>query len=112
MVSCYLVLSDHLDEHGDSVKQELPGCYVGQRKITKIQLYIECYQVIDAAEKDLVWLFIRKDLSSVGQIVPGLGGFASVTRSRPMQLTILLLTVHSTSQECFCVTEEALREVG
>ena len=87
------VLSDHLDEHGDSVpiapsqsrtkertlnlpvKQELPGCYVGQRKITKIQLYIECYQVIDAAEKDLVWLFIRKDLSSVGQIVPGLGGF-------------------------------------
>ena len=137
------VLSDHPDEHGGSVpivpsqprtkertlnlpaQQELPGCYVGQRKSPKNPAVHRVLpdsegSVIDAAEKDMVWLFIRKDMSSVGQIVPGWGGFVSVTGSRPMQLTTIdyypvinrPITDYSTVQECLRVAEEATREVG
>ena len=113
------VLSDDTGEHGGSVpvvpsqprtkvrtlnlpvQQELPGCYVGQRKSPKNPavhkvLPDSAGSVIDAAEKDIVWLFIRKDMPSVGQNVPDWGGFVSVTGSRPM----------------LRVAEEATREVG
>ena len=74
--------------------------------------------VIDAAEKDIVWLFMRKDMSSAGQNVPGWGGFVSVTGSRPIQLTTIdyypvinrPITDYSTVQECLCVAEEATKE--
>ena len=76
--------------------------------------------VIDAAEKDIVWLFMRKDMSSAGQNVPGWGGFVSVTGSRPIQLTTIdyypvinrPITDYSTVQECLRVAEEATREDG
>ena len=78
------------------VQQELPGCYVGQRKSPKTKnpavhkvLPDSEGSVIDAAEKDIVWLFMRKDMSSAGQNVPGWGGFVSVTGSRPIQLTTI-----------------------
>ena len=137
------VLSDDTGEHGGSVpvvpsqqrtkegtlnlpvQQELPGCYVGQRKSPKNPAVHKVLpdsegSVIDAAEKDIVWLFIRKDMSSAGQNVPGWGGFVSVTGSRPMQLTTIVhypvinrpITDYSTVQECLRVAEEATREVG
>ena len=76
--------------------------------------------VIDAAEKDIVWLFMRKDMSSAGQNVPGWGGFVSVTGSRQIQLGTIdyypvinrPITDYCIVQECLRVAEEATREVG
>ena len=99
------VLADDSEEHGGTVpiaptlertkerslnltvQQELPVCYVGLRKspnypVVHTVLPDSEGSVIDAAEKDIVWLFTRKDMSSVGQSVPGWSGFVSVTGSK------------------------------
>ena len=76
--------------------------------------------IIEATEKDIVWLFLRKDMTSAGQNVPGWAGFVSVTGSKPIKLTTIdyypvinhPITDYSTVQECLRFAEEATKEVG
>lgn len=137
------VLVDDNEEHGGTVpiapslertkerslnlpvQQELPVCYVGQRKspnypFAHTVLPDSEESVVDATDKDIVWLFMRKDMSSTGQNVPGWAGFVSVTGSKPIKLTTIdyypvinhPITDYSTVQECLRFAEEATREVG
>ena len=137
------VLSDDTEEHGGivpiaptlertkertlnlPVQQELPGCYVGQRKSPNYPVVHNVLpdsdgSIIEATEKDIVWLFLRKDMTSAGQNVPGWAGFVSVTGSKPIKLTTIdyypvinhPITDYSTVQECLRFAEEATKEVG
>ena len=107
------------------VQQELPVCYVGQRKspnypVVHMVLPDSEGSVTDAADKDIVWLFMRNEISSTGQTVPGWAGFISVTGSKPIKLTTIdyypvinyPITDYSTVQECLRFAKEATKEVG
>ena len=57
------------------VQQELPVIYVAQRKspnnpVVHSLLLDSEGSVTDATEKDIVWLFLSKDMSSAGENVP------------------------------------------
>ena len=89
------VSADYTEEHGGTrdhslnllVQQELPVCYVCQRKcpnypVVHMVLPDSDGSVRDTADKGIVWMFMRKDMSSAGQNVPGWACFVSVTGSK------------------------------
>lgn len=108
-----------------SVQEQLPDCYVGQRKSPSYPVTNRVYpgsegSVKLAIEKSIVWLFIRIDSSAADQEVPGWTGFISVTGSKPTKLTTIdyypvinhPITEYRTVQECLRYAEEATKEVG
>jgi hypothetical protein len=85
------------------------------------QLYPGCEGSVKVAkEKGIVWVFLRKDRSAVGQEVPSWAGFTSVTGTKPRKLTSIdyypvinhPITEYKTVQECLRYAEEASREIG
>ena len=100
------------------VQQELPGCYVGQRKSQKHLAVHKVLpdsegSVIDAAEGYCLVVYEK------GYVFCG-AKCARFNGSRPIQLTTIdyhsvinrPITDYSTVQGCLCVAEKATREVG
>ena len=91
------VLSDNTDDHGGTVpadpsiprtkerslnmpvQQDLPGCYVGQRKRPNYPAVYTVFpgcerSVTNASENDITWLLMTNDMSPTGQEIPGWAG--------------------------------------
>ena len=107
------------------IQEELPDCYVGQRKSPSYPVNERIYpgsegSVELSAVKEMTWLFLRKERSAFGQEVAGWAGFISVTGVKPTKLTTIdyfpvinhHITEYRTVQECLRYAEEATKEVG
>ncbi|KAL5013682.1 hypothetical protein ScPMuIL_007952 [Solemya velum] len=107
-----------------SVQEELPDCYVGQRKSPSYSVTNRVYPGSEgslklAKEKSILWLLIRIYSSAANQEVPGWTGFLSVTGSKPTKLTTVdyypvinhPITEYRTVQECLRYAEKATTEV-
>ena len=107
------------------VREELPQCYVGQRKSlgykVNQKVYPGCDGSVEASnDKNTLWVLLRRDKSPSGQEVAGWTGFLSVTGSKPTKLTTIdyypvinnPITEYRTVQGCLRYAEEATREVG
>ncbi|MCG7882443.1 MAG: hypothetical protein JAY96_12745 [Candidatus Thiodiazotropha endolucinida] len=137
------ILTGDMEEHGGTVpdipslprtkekslklrvEEELPDCFVGQRKSPSYTSTKKLYPgsegtVKTASESNMIWMILRASKSVTGQEVPGWTGFVSITGSKPTILTTIdyypvinrPITEYKTVQECLRYAEEASKEVG
>lgn len=104
--------------------KDLEECYIGKRKSPKLELRYKAVDGKDAHQncemKNMLWMLLRLHAAANEQVVPGWGGYISLTGDVPDRLTTVEyypvipfpITDNRAVKECLRYSEEASQEVG